>query len=85
MAARQVGQVSARHSRAISGSRKKTVSEVDGTPDPDVADVDVETPENESGTQINLTMADIKEARMRHRNEVKQLQEQINRCFERRQ
>ena len=73
MAARQVGQVSARHSRGIS----RSIAEVDETPDPELADVHVETPENECGTQIDLTKVDIDEASMRHRDEVKQLQEQI--------
>ena len=76
-AARQVGQASARHSRTISRSRKRTIAEVDNTPDPELADVDDETPENESGTQTDLTMADIDEASIRHHVEVKQLQEQI--------
>ena len=76
-AARQVAQVSARHSRAISRSRKRTIAEVNETPDPELADVDVETPENECGTQTDLTMADIDEESMRHCDEVKQLQEQI--------
>ena len=58
-AAMQVGQVSARHSRAISRSRKRTITEVDEIPDPELADVDIETPDNESVTQTNLTMADI--------------------------
>ena len=76
-ATRQVGWVLARHSRAISRSRKRTIAEVDETPDPELADVDVKTPENESGTQIDLTMVDIDEASIRHRDEVKQLQEQV--------
>ena len=71
-AARQVGQVSARRTRAISRFRKRTIAEADETPDPELADVDVETPENESGTQTDLTMGDIDEASMRHRDEVKQ-------------
>ena len=44
---------------------------------PKLAGIDVETPENESGTQTDLIMADIHEASMRHGDEVKQLQEQI--------
>ena len=57
--------------------RNRTIAEVDKTPDPELANVDVEIPENESGTQTNLTMADIDKASMRHHDEVKQLQEQI--------
>ena len=55
---------------------------VDETPDPELADVDVETPINETGTQTDLTMAEIDEASMRHHDDVKQFS-RTDRSFER--
>ena len=76
----QVEQVSARHSRAVSRSRKRTIVEVDAEPEPEIPELDIsETTELEietpgCGTQTDLTMANIDE--MRHRDEI--LQEQID-------
>ena len=76
----QVEQVSARHSRAVSRSRKRTIVEVDAEPEPEIPELEIsETTELEietpgCGTQTDLTMANIDE--MRHRDEI--LQEQID-------
>ena len=80
---RSAGQVSARHSRAVSRSRKRTIVEVDAEPEPEIPELEIETAtelseiaETPAGcsTQTDLTMANIDE--MRHRDEI--LQEQID-------